>query len=148
MSSTGNPLTHLRVKHGIELFPVNNQVKITDFMRPKQGSKDLDYYFLLWIALDNLPLSKVDGTGFRLLMKNIANTVKIPSRNVLTRRCLPTMYNAFKAHVQSLIASETRYYTLAIDIWTDDFQKIPYLASFFTCDVATDTQEESLMLGT
>lgn len=129
ISSTGNMFTHLEKEHGIHATNVDNSLKLTSFFEPvNKCDADTDYFFLLWIALDNLPLSKVEGKGFRLLMEKIAKSVKVPSRATLTRRCLPGMYGAFKLHILQLIAAEVHHYTLAIDIWTDDFQKLPYLA--------------------
>ena len=69
----------------------------------------VEYYFLLWIALDNLALSAVEGRGIRLFLRKIAKSLPVPSRHVLTRRCLPAVYGAFKSHVESLIAKEVPF---------------------------------------
>lgn len=69
-----------------------------------------DYYFLLWVVLDNLPLSKVEGRGFQLLMSKIAPTVKLPPRLILSRRCLPMAYKVFRQHIDSSILNEAKYY--------------------------------------
>lgn len=95
------------------------------------GSSDKvssEYYFLPWIALDNLAISEVEGRGFKLLLQKIASKQKIPSRHVLTRRCLPQVYRAFLNHIKSLICKNVVHYNIAIDIWTDSYQKTPYLA--------------------
>lgn len=123
-SGTGN---HLEEKHNIPKDGEKNYVKITDMLKPN-ASAPPEYYFLLWVALHNLPLSKVEGRGFRLLINHVAKAMKVPSRSVLTRRCLPVVFKAFSNYIKSLIDKEVKYYTLAIDIWTDDYQKIPYFA--------------------
>ena len=145
-SSTGNMYSHLAEKHEIHVNEVDEKVKITSFFTSDEKKTEVnpEYFFLLWVALDNLPLSKVDGRGFRLLMANVASSVKIPTRGVLSRRCLSEVFNVFKKHVCELIAAEVQSYTLALDIWTDDFQKIPYLA--FVLHYAHDFKHREILL--
>lgn len=127
-TATGNWMDHLEEAHNLYLRPNKdkNLVKI-DALFKAQSDSPLEYYFLLWIALDNLPLSKVEGIGFKLLMKKLGIT-KVPSRMVLTRRCLPKLFESLRDHIKSMIDNEVTYYTISMDIWTDGFQKIPYLA--------------------
>lgn len=89
-SSTGNVYTHFLVVHKKKIQEDPKQIKLTSmFNVEKPNHVSPEYYFLLWVALDNLPLSKVEGKGFKLLMEKIAKHVKIPSRHVVTSRCLP-----------------------------------------------------------
>ena len=144
-SSTGNMFSHLQRDHDIFAKDGENNLKLTSFFKPTNNSViDTDFLFLIWIALDNLPLSKVNGRGFEFLMSRVAKALKVPTREVVTRKCLPAIYGAFKKHIYHLIATEIKFYTLAIDIWTNDFQKLPYLASVlhYGCD---STQREILL---
>ena len=62
-TSTNNLFAHLKDAHKLDFSKDKNVTRIDVFLK-SQSTTLTEYYFLFWIALDNSPLSKVEGIGF------------------------------------------------------------------------------------
>lgn len=55
---------------------------------------------LFWVAKDNLPLSEVDGEGFKVFMKEVFPKYKTPGRKKLTK-LLDEKYNILSKKIKN-----------------------------------------------
>ena len=58
-------------------------------------------------------------------MRFLANP---PSRNTLSTKCLPDIYDLFHKHILNYIESNVRFFALTSDLWSDSFQHHSYLS--------------------
>ncbi|XP_038160178.1 zinc finger BED domain-containing protein 4-like [Cyprinodon tularosa] len=80
-----------------------------------------------YIALDDQPLSVVENIGFRRLLSVLEPRYEIPSRQYITDRELPKLYDLVKRHIQSLL-QDVSAISLTTDIWTSSVSPVSLIS--------------------
>ena len=70
------------------------------------------------IALDNQPLSIVENTGFRNLMRKVKPKYNIPGRKYFTENIIPQLYEETKSEIRRGVMSATAI-SVTTDMWTN-----------------------------
>lgn len=81
-------------------------------------SKDISIAIGEMIALDNQPLSIVENTGFRNLMKKLKPKYNLPSRKYLTENIIPHLYEETRSTIRKGVLSAT-VISVTTDLWTN-----------------------------
>ncbi|XP_074873033.1 zinc finger BED domain-containing protein 6-like [Carettochelys insculpta] len=109
--SPGNTYAHLAVSESLK--------RGTKHHRAHPRAVALNAACAKMLALDLLPLSHVEGEGFREMMAVAAPHWQVPSRSFFSRKAVPELCRAVKAAVlQALGGCEGGRVHLAIDMWT------------------------------
>lgn len=119
--STTTMHNHLRVKHPVEVTLGSGQQSVASFMvrSPKMNDKRAEQLTALltrMIAKDMLPISFVEGEGFRDLMQFLEPEYKIPSRKTITCR-LEKLQEESASVLRNNLANAHRV-ALTTDSWT------------------------------
>ncbi|XP_025190395.1 zinc finger BED domain-containing protein 1-like, partial [Melanaphis sacchari] len=69
------------------------------------------------IAEDLQPVSIVENSGFRHLVKLLDSRYQIPSRRAISRTIIPNMYDEVKNKIQ-VVLNDAKYISVTTDIWT------------------------------
>ena len=79
----------------------------------------LNYAVAEMIALDNMPFSTVENTGFRRLMNKVAPNYVLPDRHVLSDKIIPEIHNRVVDAIKNKMTTENaKYISFTSDIWT------------------------------
>ena len=70
----------------------------------------------------------------------------VPTRDVLTRRCLPDANKIFfDLKVKATVCEQAVQFTVTSDIWTDDVRRISYAC--FTLHYASNFESKEILLN-
>ena len=116
--STGNMLLHIKNFHSHEGEGEDNQPKLTSFMRrcDPQRSRRLSELISQMIAVDGLPVSFVEGEGFKTLMKTLEPDFTLPTRKTIVK-ILNEKFERQKDLVKDCLG-ECDDIALTTDCWT------------------------------
>ncbi|XP_073962367.1 zinc finger BED domain-containing protein 4-like [Choristoneura fumiferana] len=95
--------------------------------REDSRSRDINIAIGEMIALDNQPLSVVENTGFRNLMRKIKPKYNIPGRKYFTQNIIPQLYEDTKSEIRRGVMSAT-----ALSVTTDMLTNINNKDSFLS----------------
>ncbi|KAJ7345800.1 hypothetical protein JRQ81_001750 [Phrynocephalus forsythii] len=71
------------------------------------------------VAMNGLPLSFVESSGFRHLMKHVAPWYEPPSQCTFSRRVIPSLYESVRDMIRALLqAARGRKIHFTSDLWT------------------------------
>ena len=119
-------------------FVVAKKWKDTD-----RDQKDLTLLVTDMIANDLLPLSFVESTSFRAVMKRAQPAFSLPSRKHLSNTLIPQRADSVQTSVRTLL-KDAKDLALALDLWSSRDMR-----SFIgiTCHFILDFSMRSAMLG-
>ncbi|XP_052399237.1 E3 SUMO-protein ligase ZBED1-like [Carassius gibelio] len=132
--NTTNLRSHLK-RHHLEKFKLTEDPKQHRPRDPKQTTLDIDggcshkfpsasprsqkitESIAYFICQDLRPYSVVENPGFRRMVNAMEPRYPIPTREHLTKVCIPGLYSQTRAHVKASLASAERV-ALTCDGWT------------------------------
>lgn len=79
------------------------------------------------IAIDNQPLSIVENTGFRNLMRKVKPKYNIPGRKYFTENIIPHLYEETKSEIRRGVMNATAI-SVTTDMWTNINNKESFLS--------------------
>ena len=80
-----------------------------------------------FISKDLLPLSAVEGAGFRSLMELTEPCFAVPSRKYFSQAVIPSLYLQERKKVETSLA-QVEYCSFATDLWTAKYQNRSYIS--------------------
>ena len=80
-----------------------------------------------FISKDLLPVSAVEGVGFRSLMEITEPRFTVPSRNYFSQTVIPSLYLQERKRVETTLA-QVEYCSFTTDLWTAKYQNRSYIS--------------------
>lgn len=166
---TSNMNKHLRTRHPLEFAemieettqesveklprtPATVQPTLMQTINKTQAYKDdsskkqeLDQLVVRMIVKDLQPLSVVENDGFRKLVHGLNPKYELPSRRVVARTLLPSLYNDEVQRVSDQL-SEAKYVSLTTDLWTS--RKTQGFITVTTHFISPEWELKSMVLET
>lgn len=106
----------------------SKQVKTPDSQRARKFV--LARELAVWISVDLLPFSFVDGMGLKrfFLRKGLVSSAsEIPCRSTISRKALDDAYDGVKRLVCEKLPNNL-FFHVSTDTWTDRYRQLPYIA--------------------
>lgn len=100
---------------------------VVQWSREDSRSRDISIVIGEMIALDNQPLSIVENTGFRNLMRKIKPKYNIPGRKYFTENIIPQLYEETKSEIRRGVVSAPAI-SVTTDMWTNINNKESFLS--------------------
>jgi hypothetical protein len=148
--STSSMRNHVRAKHPGASLDIDDKQKKISFVPVNYRLCDpakaetISNMITRMLAIDVMPLSVVDGDGFKALIEYLAPSYELPGRKAFTAR-IEKLYEETKANVMKKLAT-CGSVVLTTDGWTSCVQD-GYIT--VTCHyVDVDFQAQSLVLAT
>ncbi|XP_038157148.1 zinc finger BED domain-containing protein 4-like [Cyprinodon tularosa] len=138
--NTSNLIKHLKTQHDAEYKEFSHsggklqQPTLPQMLKKREKmSRDNPHAMKItealtqYIALDDQPLSVIEDIGFRRLLSVLEPRYEIPSRQYITDRELPKLYDFVKRHIQSLL-QDVSAISLTTDIWTSSVSPVSLIS--------------------
>ncbi len=132
-TSSGNLITHLAVKHGLEDIKDDTVNRVTNYFKAHASGKpctsvhELNRELSLWCCRDLLPFGIVDKDGFRDFIARNFPGISLPCSTTLAGASLLDIFLTTKALTKSFLEG-LKSICVMFDGWTDRHKCKPYVA--------------------
>lgn len=133
-NNTSNLKDHLKRKHPEQLVPPSSSHDSNDitvqcshstydrnrsdhYSNNSTRKKMLDCLFVKMVAKDMEPLRLSERKGLQEFVRALDSRYEMPSRNILSEKLLPRMYNRMKGELMELLA-KVQNVAITTDMWT------------------------------